>query len=140
MKFLPTILLCLCFATPALAQEPLVVLALPDSVKQIAETNQALRIELRQGLTRLWGMDTNSPAQQAWADMGWIKCTNASGTTGWVYVVTEKQTGYRLDDDTLFTRWRVRVRQLGGELWRDLKVWTESGWRAVSTPLKKETP
>jgi hypothetical protein len=112
----------------ALADEPLPVAALylPDSVREQAQTNAALRRELREGLSRLWGEDTNDLTKAEILDMGWLQVRGGTNR-GWLYVATMEQTARRLDDDEVFLRWRTRVRALGGELWRTLVVWTDTG-------------
>jgi len=119
MKTRLAILSALLLAATARAEFDSAVLFLPDAAKQAAETNAALRLELRQGLCRLWGSDTNAATAQTWADNGWEYCRYGS-VTGWAYRVTMSQTGGRLLNNTLFTRWQTRIRALGGELWRSI--------------------
>ena len=78
----------------------------------------------------MWGYDTNDTLKQIAVDMNWTKCLNGS-ETGWAYYCTDRQLGSRLENDTLFANWRNRVRTLGGELWRRLIWWGETGLETI---------
>lgn len=103
--------------------EPVVVIWIPQ-----AEFDRAA--SARQGaLTELWGKSQSS-ADKAWADSGWLMGVDTNGVTGMVYVVTEKQVQGRATPARV-AKWQTALANRGVRIWTGLATYLDAGIELV---------